>query len=222
MKYRTAIGNRCFSARVSRIWELLPDRLKFGDMRQKKVKEEIKKEIRTWDADWVLWGKDRSGLRNLEVYSAVVDVEEDETAENEDYDPPEVLQINNDSTAIERSNGEYDTPHQAMLILLELNEITVEKEEYKASLLEVNGKKSPEIEIEADEKILMQGIGEGCRTDGKDKTKPSCEEINDEEIVKSRIPSVVDKMRNYNQSKEKERRKEESERTVVREGIMNF
>ena len=59
--YRTAIGNRTFSARSARIWEPLPDDLRMGDIHKRNTKESIKKEIKKWNCEWILWGNEREG-----------------------------------------------------------------------------------------------------------------------------------------------------------------
>ena len=82
-RFRTAVGNRSFSARACRIWRLLPDHLKTEDYRKRNIKDAIIKEIKTWDKDWVLWGKDNCERENSSDSSSHTPINRDEHDAND-------------------------------------------------------------------------------------------------------------------------------------------
>ena len=55
--YRTEMGKRSFSARVSRLWMVLPEELKTLDTSSKQTKVQLLEFIRTTDMRWILWGE---------------------------------------------------------------------------------------------------------------------------------------------------------------------
>ena len=141
--YRTAVGRCSFSARVFRIWELLPDDLRFGDLQKRHVKEKIKSNIKTWDKEWVLWGKEYS-TENLDKDETSTIVETEENITNERPNSEEISGTNSEidsQTFVEQdcfpAHGNQLSSHHTVQILLELNEMFAENEEYEASKDEI-------------------------------------------------------------------------------------
>ena len=141
-EYRTAVGNRSFSARFLRIWELLPSSLKLGDCREKRVQVMIKNEIRTWDKEWVLWGKKRTPTSNTGDHD---DISTGSGEGERDENPSEGPDVNIEENMTDNFLSD-DGPltnqgrtHQCMtsLVLIEMNEMYVDKEEHEACLQEL-------------------------------------------------------------------------------------
>ena len=132
-KYRTAIGNRSFSARTARIWELLPDYLRSGDLTKRNIKESIKREIKKWDHDWVLWGIDKQGVKSTESIEEQANLNPNQVPNVSNTDDGKGPEENSEASKKHgtRTSGIPPSEHPMTHILIEMNEIEAEKEELR-------------------------------------------------------------------------------------------
>merc|ERR1711954_580707 len=133
-KFRTAIGNRTFSSRFCRIWEVLSNDVKTADLTSKVVKDRIKREIATWDKDWVLWGKESGAATHIRNQRGDLDINLPDDLEEFDIGMEnESRERVSSSTTSEEVSQQFSPQQRMALILVELNERNADTEERNAS-----------------------------------------------------------------------------------------
>merc|ERR1711954_488948 len=231
-KFRTAIGNRTFSSRFCRIWEVLSNDVKTANLTSKVVKDRIKREIATWDKDWVLWGKENEAATHMRIQKGPGDLDIDLPDDLEDFDngmENESRERVSSSTTSEEVSQQFSPQQRMALILAELNERNADTEERNASdscnqmeneetsLGEENDKLKTSTNKSADEIVKQSGdilkiIPNGWKT-ADDKCEKKGEENNDN-VSKLKITEEENNKSTATTTKSGDKIDEQTEKTI--------